>query len=70
MLAPEKGWSGSGEEYLSLMRERWATDRKMRIGIAFTSRFFFRSKCKRTDVEGPYAAEALKIMQSVVGQKR
>jgi len=42
----------------------------MRVGIAFTARFFIRFDHDFSDIEGPYAAEALEIMRGVVGHTR
>jgi hypothetical protein len=70
VLAPPKGWTGSGAEYRILIRERWKTDYKMRVGIAFTARIFIRFDHDFSDIEGPYAAEALEIMRGVVGHTR
>jgi len=64
VFAPPAGWSGSNQEYLKLIRVRWATmlDASQQISSA---RRFVRRQPEKTKYVGPYADEARYVIKAL-----
>ncbi|WP_342632819.1 hypothetical protein [Marinobacter alkaliphilus] len=66
VFAPPEGWFGTNEDYLALMRKRWAEGGLVKHQMGFTARFVMnRSAMPESVIEGPYAEQAMTIITRI-----
>jgi len=64
VFAPPAGWSGSSQDYLNLIRWRWASQLDARQQISFARRFTLR-RPEATRYVGPFADQAQYVVKSL-----